>query len=274
MKHRFSYLTFAALSLTLAAASQAVTMAVPVRHQPEANIEILVDGVAQRRYAHEGRWYVEALKGRDYAIRMRNPYGVRVGVALSVDGLNTIDARQTTAASARKWILEPYQTVTISGWQTSRTEARRFEFTTEERSYGEALGKTDNLGVISAAFFKERGSTRMTDAATDRRRQAPPAAPQPSAASESQRADASEKSAASAENEYAATGMGGRTSHAVTQVWLDLEDAPAQIVNVRYEFRPQLVRLGVVPPAATGRLERREGAHGFVPEFCPEPPRR
>jgi len=50
-----------------------------------------------------------------------------VAVALSVDGLNTIDARETTAAGARKWVLDPYQIVTISGWQTSQTEARRFE---------------------------------------------------------------------------------------------------------------------------------------------------
>src|SRR5688572_21793267 len=111
-------------------------------------VEILVGGAPQERYAHAGRWYVEALKGREYAIRLHNPYAVRVAVALSVDGLNTIDARQTTAAGARKWVLDPHETVIISGWQTSQSEARRFEFTTEERSYGQALGKTANLGVI------------------------------------------------------------------------------------------------------------------------------
>src|SRR5262245_1036470 len=118
--------------------------------QPDipSHVEILVNGAPQARYAHGGRWYVEALKGREYAIRLRNPYGVRVAVALSVDGLNTIDARETTARNARKWVLGPYETVTISGWQTSKTEARRFEFTTEARSYGQALGKTENLGVI------------------------------------------------------------------------------------------------------------------------------
>ena len=68
-------------------------------------------------------------------------------MALSVDGLNTIDARHTAAADARKWVIEPYQTVTISGWQVNSAEARRFEFTTEARSYGQALGQTANLGV-------------------------------------------------------------------------------------------------------------------------------
>ena len=160
MNHRFAYLL--AASLALATGPRALMSASPVHHS-DADVDILVNGAPQRRYAHDGRWYVEALKGREYAIRLRNPYSVRVAVALSVDGLNTIDARQTTAADARKWVLNPYETVTIRGWQTSQTEARRFEFTTEARSYGQALGKTANLGVISAVFFKERVPTIRPD---------------------------------------------------------------------------------------------------------------
>ena len=69
--------------------------------------------------------------------------------------------------------------------------------------------------------------------------------------------------------------MGRRTDHAVTQVWLDLEDAPVETVNVRYEFRPQLVRLGVLRAAPQDNpLQRRERARGFEPGFSPEPPRQ
>jgi len=251
-------------SLALVFGTQPVTSA---STDNRADVEILVGGAPQRRYAHGGRWYVEAPKGREYAIRLHNPYAVRVAVALSVDGLNTIDARQTTAAGARKWVLDPYQTVTISGWQTSQTEARRFEFTTEARSYGQALGATANLGVISAAFFKERARRVVPDASNDiadRRAPGAPRARQESSAANAKRDD-----------EYAATGMGRRTGHAVTQVWLDLEDAPARMVNIRYEFRPQLVRLGILPSAqAADPLQRREHARGFEPGFCPEPPSR
>jgi hypothetical protein len=235
-------------------------------YQPTSNVEVLVGGVPQRRIAHQGRWYVEAMKGREYAIQLRNPYGVRVAVALSVDGLNSIDARQTSASEARKWVLDPYETVTISGWQTSRTEARRFEFTTEERSYGQALGKTGNFGVISAVFFKERVPEVQTLDESVRMR-----APQPSAAPAAP-ADRRQDSAKRAE-EYAATGMGRRTDHAVTQVRLELEDVPAHSVNIRYEFRPQLVRLGVLPAAPVhDPLQRRERARGFEPGFAPVPP--
>jgi hypothetical protein len=72
-----------------------------------------------------------------------------------------------------------------------------------------------------------------------------------------------------ANDEYAATGMGRRTGHAVAQVWLDLEDAPVQTVNIRYEFHPQLVRLGILSPAPMADpLQRCEHAHGFATGFC------
>ncbi len=255
---------FVVAGLAGVASSHYVVSASSPRPHPPGDVEILINGAPQQRYAHNGRWYVEAIKGREYAIRLRNPYGVRVALALSVDGLNTIDARETTATGAKKWVLEPYQTVTISGWQTSRTDARRFEFTTEENSYGQALGKTANLGVISAVFFKERQRTIIADAGPEHSRRSAPAAPAPSGSAEKRAAD-----------EYAATGMGRRTDHAVTQVWLDLEDAPSQSVNIRYEFRQQLVKLGIVPPARVADpLQRREGARGFEPGFAPEPPRR
>jgi len=165
--------------------------------RPSAGVEIMVNGVSQPKFVHNGRLYVEALKGREYAIRLRNPFPVRVAVALSVDGLNTIDARETTAGDARKWVLAPYEIVTISGWQTSQSEARRFEFTTEARSYGAALGKTENLGMITAVFFKERVPAPVPYSSNDERRrqdrqdQGPPAAPTPVApAQEAGAADA------------------------------------------------------------------------------------
>lgn len=273
MAHNLAYLTIAALAFI--AGPGTVMLAETVRH-PVAGVDIVINGAPQRRYLHDGRWYVEAIKGREYAIRLHNPYGVRAAVALSVDGLNTIDARHTTAADARKWVLDPYETVTISGWQTSQTEARRFEFTTEARSYAEALGKTANLGVISAIFFRERVPTVVAGETFGNEVRRGDSVPAPSASpSARQEGDSATNKRALAGDEYTATGMGRRTGHAVTQVWLDLEDTPSQTVNIRYEFRPQLVRLGILPAAHTvDPLQRREHANGFEPGFSPEPPRR
>jgi len=170
-------------------------------------------------------------------------------------------------------VLGPCETVTIQGWQTSHSEARRFEFTTEAGSYGQAIGKTANLGVISAVFFKERAPIIAPYTSEDHARRG--AMAPPSAAPSEAEGAAAVGEQKRADNEYAATGMGRRTGHAVTQVWLDLEDTAAHAVNIRYEFHPQLVRLGILPaPPAADPLLRRERANGFEPGFSPEPPRQ
>ena len=137
-----------------------------------------------------------------------------------------------------------------------------------------ALGKTSNLGMISAVFFKERVPRFRPDTANEAATPSPrPSSPaeRDAPASAAAHASASKQSA----DEYAATGMGRRTGHAVEQVWLDLEDVPAQAVNIRYEFRAQLVKLGILPRAVPAdRLQQREQARGFEPGFCPEPPRQ
>src|SRR4029079_8101992 len=108
-------------------------------------VTILVDDVERPEYSARGNTYVEAIRGQNYAIRVTNPLPYRVGVALSVDGLNTIDASHLSAGEAPKWILEPYDSMVISGWQVSDRDSRRFFFTGEKRSYGASLGQVENL---------------------------------------------------------------------------------------------------------------------------------
>ncbi|MBE3131969.1 MAG: hypothetical protein IMZ55_00720 [Acidobacteria bacterium] len=251
---------------------------------PGFRMEVLVDGRAVAQYHARGTVYVEALKGRDYAIRLHNPLAVRVAVALSVDGLNTIDARRTSASDARKWVLDPYETVTISGWQTDMSHARRFYFTTEQESYAQWLGKTDNMGVISAVFFRERVAridpivtapielgkkSEAQGAAAGAAGKEPARRDAPAPSANAQASSAPVRAA----DEYAATGIGDQTDHAVRRIQMDLEASPVTSLGVRYEFRPQLVRLGVLPPAPTSPdpLTRREGARGFDDRFCPVP---
>jgi hypothetical protein len=128
MSRRFAlFLAVPVLTAALAAA--------PARAS-DYTMEVLVDGRPLVVYAHRGTSYVEAVKSREYTIRLTNRTGERVAVALAVDGLNSIDAKHGTAHDAQKWILDPWQTVTLPGWQTSSGTARRFVFTTEARSYG------------------------------------------------------------------------------------------------------------------------------------------
>src|SRR5262245_9283103 len=250
--------------LVLAAAVVALFLAGRSARADAFGVDILVDGRPVPVYGHDGRSYVEALKGRPYSIRLTNRTGGRIAVALSVDGLNVIDAKHTSAHDAQKWILDPWQSIVLPGWQTSSGTARKFFFTTEERSYGSWLGRTDDLGVISAAFFRERRPIEaqpMPEVKENRRdapeegcARAPLAAPMPKA-----------------KDELAATGIGGEVDHQVRSVEFDEEDTPASVVSLRYEFHDALVRLGVLPKTDDA-LARRERSRGFSDTgFAPDP---
>jgi hypothetical protein len=233
-------------------------------------LNVLVDDVARSEYFHGGTVYIEAVRGSSYSLRLTNPTPYRVAVALSVDGLNTIDAKHTDARSASKWVLEPYESTTISGWQVSDRAARGFYFTGERHSYGAKLGQTENLGVIEAVYFRERqhepqvyrhsyGEERSNSAPSGAAGAAPPSSlAAPSA--KAQRHDTAD--------DYAATGMGDKAAHEIYSVDMDLDPTPIASVRVRYEFRQQLVKLGILPQHISP-LERREHASGFG-AYCPE----
>jgi hypothetical protein len=251
-------------------------------------VDVLVGGGPVEVIYGRGRRYVEAREGAEYELVVRNPLPVRVAVALSVDGLNTIDARHTSAWESSKWVIEPYGTIRVSGWQMSSSRARRFYFTTERDSYAARLGRASDLGVITAVFFRE--STPRPHPVT------PPPYYEPQSREhsgvpkdeETMRSESGERKSRNSagataarprpdDDGYAATGIGRSVGHDVTWIQLPLERTPAAEVSVRYEYRDALVRLGLLPrPRRDGddALRRRERARGFEePRYSPELPR-
>ena len=233
-------------------------------------IEVLVDGKPLIEHPARGTTYIEALRGREYALRLTNLIDRRIAVALAVDGLNSIDAKTSSASKASKWVLGPYETTTISGWQVSSTDARRFFFTTEEESYGSWLGRDANLGVIEAVVYREKKPRLTLGQWLGSRSQAAPSPTdraRPSAEAEKQAGKAADA------DDLAATGIGRRVDHRVQRVHLELEERPAAQLRLRYEYRRQLVDLGVLPsPEEETALARREGASGFSDlTFSPDP---
>ena len=266
-----------ALVLLAGAATQALAL-----DRGTFSLDVLVDGVPLTEYDHRARTYVEALEGREYALRLTNRTARRVAVALSVDGLNSIDAKSTTALDASKWILGPWETITLRGWQTGADSARRFFFTSEEKSYGAWLGKTRNLGVITAAVFRERlPEPTPVYGRLFEKEEAYPAAPSAGDRDQGARADTEAKSKRvrgpqpEPTDDMAATGIGRKYNHRVRRVQFEAESAPPTMLELRYEYRDALIRLGALPaprPYWKDPLDRREEAHGFEGfDFAPDP---
>ena len=258
----------------------------PVTEENGFTVDVLAGGQTLREYAGPGRRYVEALENAEYELRIHNPLGSRVAVALAVDGMNTIDARHTSAWDAHKWVIEPYGTIYVRGWQMSSENARRFYFTTERDSYGTKIGQTANLGVISAVFFRERRPLAITPATPGRREptykddrtrteNAPKESPEQSANTESRGAAKSDSLRVypPPDDESAATGIGRTVRNDVQWIKLDLDSRPVGEITIRYEYHEALVRLGIIPRdyPRPDVLDRRERASGFEPRYCPQP---
>jgi hypothetical protein len=253
-------------------------------HRHGFSLSVVIDGCEAPEYEHGGRLYVEALRGRSFSLRVSNPTSERIAVALSVDGRNVIDAGRTTAPHATKWVLGPGQTIDIPGWQVSGETARKFFFTETARSYAKWLGDTRNVGTIEAVFFREKrrwpmpierqGEVEGGELRGGRADDGPlrEAAPPMSASPEARRESGSRERKQEADR-FAATGIGERTDFAVRWIDFDEESAPAARIALRYEFRRELVRLGVLA-RPDDALAARERALGFEPRYAPEPDRR
>ena len=271
----------AAIALAANSSSNVLQSPDRIAWQPGFQVEVLVNGRQLQEYHARGRVYVEALNGAEYEVRIHNPLPHRVAVALSVDGLNTIDARRTTAWNASKWVIEPHGSITVSGWQMSTQRARRFYFTSEHDSYGAKLGQAANLGVISAVFFREIQSRPVPitpgpkqRSSSDNRQQGPERSEAPSAGTGEMSSRQQGILRRMPDEDYAATGIGRSVHNDVRWVQMDLDSRAAGQLTIRYEYYQALVRLGIVPRPYYPRetLTHRERATGFEDRrFSPEP---
>ncbi len=179
--------------------------------------------------------FVTASKGERYSVRLTNPLPVRVAVNLTVDGLNSITGKPSGIADGEKWMIDPYSSITIPGWQVNGGEARRFFFTDKPKSYAKWRGDqleedlAANCGVIGAAFFWNQGELNQyyDDHPIYRYTQNPlPYSSAPRAKAEKRIMDLSSDGASVDYNapaaepapEQAGTGMGESESHPTYQV--------------------------------------------------------
>ena len=245
-------------------------------------MSVIVDGACAAEYPFRDKTYVEALRGRSFTLRLHNPTAERVAVALSVDGLNVIDAKRTTAGKATKWVLSPGQTVEIPGWQISGETSRRFFFTDTAGSYAKWIGDTRNVGTIEAVFFREKAAPpqpqplarepEMYSRQEPRSKDSAPSARQQSSAAGESGAGAAAQNDAPLHESFAATGIGERTSFPVRWVSFEEDPTPAARIAIRYEYRRELIRLGVL--TGEGDLYARDRGRGFEREYAPDPDRR
>ncbi len=192
-----------------------------------------------------GRQVVTASEGDEYSIVVRNPLPVRVAVSVSVDGLNTIDGESNSPASSPKWLIDPYSSITIRGWQTSSSRLRRFVFSRPHDSYSEWKGWRDgrdysrDMGIVRIAYFWN--SRDLWHRTQPEPRPMPYSKESDSLGSFAKRGEeeVSRYRAPWPQDDRAGTGMGRREGQHVTRVDFDFDTgmySPSDAINIYYRF--------------------------------------
>ena len=250
-----------------------------------------------------GRFYVEAREGARYEILLQNRTRERLGVAVTVDGLNVISGERA-GGGERMYILDPWGSTTVRGWRTSLSDVRRFTFVDERASYAARSGKANGrMGWIEVKVYRERfhahtyplqptpepwyerEAPSLED--KDETRAAPRATPAPAegyaedkASDETEmakRADAPEAGSSGRlarptpvperRQGFPGTGWGERTDDPVTVVSFEPEATAAECVTLRYEYAKALRALGIPAwrePNRDRLGERERGEWGFA----------
>ncbi len=226
-----------------------------------------------------GRYYVEARKGCPYLVRLTNRTAERLGVVLTVDGLNAISG-QRDHGRGRMYVLDPWRHATVQGWRTSLEDVRRFTFVDEKASYAARSNKANSrMGWIEVSVYREKRRRHLRDDVTrdsderpaeagerSGRAESAPSAPEPMADAKGEPRTQGKSSARA--RSYPGTGWGPRAHDPVVLVDFRPEGSPAQQTTLRYEYRRALVALGVLPSPHVpyDRLgERDRGESGFAP---------
>lgn len=186
-------------------------------------------------YTHGGQQWIAGEPGHRYALRLRNRSGQRVLAVVSVDGVNVVSGK-TASISQEGYVLNPYQSIDITGWRKSYSSVAAFVFSHPYDSYAHQTGRRTNIGVIGVAVFEERPRRPRVivyeEAPTTR---SADMAGAPAAASQ-QRAQELGTAHGQREASWASSTLFERAS-----------PYPIQSLSVRYDSVESLVRRGIMP---------------------------
>ena len=214
------------------------------------------------RTSHEGRYfYMEAVKGEKYSIEVTNRSDRQIGVVIAVDGRNIISGSKSDLKNnERMYIISPHATNTFEGWRTGMDRTNRFYFTEQSDSYAERVFSDGSaMGTIAVAVYREKLPPIALRPETTYRTQEAPAG----AASQAPQAKRSYDRAEKEKSEQAGTGFGETTYSPVREVRFEPENTIAEKIVLKYEWRQELCKKGIIGCGPKNRLWPDGG--GFAP---------
>lgn len=120
-------------------------------------VDILVNDKPLRKYPHNDKLFVEARKGTEYSIRIKNNSYSRILAVTSVDGLDTLTGHPAIEVG-NGYVINGCNSLTIDGFRVSDSKVAKFLFDYKGNSYAASKkdGSERNVGVIGVRLFVEK----------------------------------------------------------------------------------------------------------------------
>lgn len=120
-------------------------------------VNILVNGSRCKQYSHNGKLFIEAKKGSEYSIEVKNNTWQRILAVCSVDGLDILNGKPATE-NGNGYVINGYGALKADGFRVSDNQVAKFLFDYKGGSYAASKedGSERNVGVIGVRIFTEK----------------------------------------------------------------------------------------------------------------------
>lgn len=187
-----------------------------------------------KRGTHTIKNYLEARRGENYGICIRNRTPERIGVVIAVDGRNIISGKQSDLSNSEAmYIINSHGYGRYDGWRTAGDTVHKFYFTDVPDSYAmRTFGDATAMGVIAVAVYREKA--RPQSLYEHKRLKDAPAGPSARGKTEA------------FSDERAGTGFGDEHYSPTIRVAFEPEKRPVQKTLFKYEWHEVLCRKGIL----------------------------
>ena len=238
--------------ILIAALFLAATVSITSAHQPmrwydPVRIEVVAEdgstllSVPHRDFNEGGthviKKFLEARKGQNYGIVVRNSGSERIGVVIAVDGRNIISGKQSNLSNSEEmYVIDGNGSARLDGWRTDSSTVHKFYFTNVAESYSaRTFNDTSAMGVIAVAVYREKEKPRPIY-------RAPKSAEHAPAGMEERASTRMSK----ARDESAGTGFGDARYAPVVHVAFEPMAVAVQKTLYKYEWREVLCKKGLI----------------------------
>lgn len=133
--------------------------AAPVAPMAQPLVSLTIEqpgGIPLPSFLHLGSLYFAGQQGERYDLRLTNNTGERVEVVITVDGRDVISGELGNYKKQRGYVLQPWESIPITGYRQSNEQVAAFRFSDLSGSYTALRGSPEHAGVVGVAVFTEK----------------------------------------------------------------------------------------------------------------------